>query len=43
VGNLQNLERVEGMEIMLPVGILVAPAGKTAFSAGVLARFLIPI
>ena len=42
-GNLRHLERVEGMEIMLPVGILVAPAGKTAFSAGIVLRFLIPI
>jgi hypothetical protein len=42
-GNLRHLERVAGMEIMLPVGILFAPAGKTAFSAGIVVRFLFPI
>ena len=42
-GNLRHLERVESMEVMLPVGVLVDPAGKAAFSAGIVARFLIPI
>jgi hypothetical protein len=31
------------MEIMFPVGALVEPTGKAAFSAGIEIRFLIPI
>jgi hypothetical protein len=42
-GNLRHLERVEDMELVLPVGVLVGPAGKKAFSAGIVVRFLIPI
>jgi hypothetical protein len=42
-GNLRHLERVEGIEVMLPVGVLVDPAGKAAFSGGIVLRFLIPI
>ena len=42
-GNLRHLERVGGMEVTLPIGVLVDPAGKAAFSAGLVARFLAPI
>jgi hypothetical protein len=42
-GNLLHMERAEDLEIMFPVGALVDPNGKTAFSAGLVMRFLIPI
>jgi hypothetical protein len=42
-GNLRHLERIEGVEFALPVGILVDPSGKVAFSAGMVVRFLVPI
>lgn len=42
-GNLRRLERAAGLELVLPVGVLVAPAGKVAFSAGMTVRFLLPL
>jgi hypothetical protein len=42
-GNLRHLERIESIDLALPVGILVDPAGKVAFSAGIVVRFLFPM
>jgi hypothetical protein len=42
-GNLRHLERAENIEVLLPVGVVIDPAGKAAFSAGIAARFLIPL
>jgi len=37
------LERPEDIEVVLPVGVVIDPAGKAAFFAGIVARFLIPL
>ena len=42
-GNFRHLERAENVEVVLPVGVVIDPAGKVAFSAGIAARFLIPL
>ena len=42
-GNFRHLERAEDIEVMLPVGVVIDPVGKVAFSAGIAARFLIPL
>jgi hypothetical protein len=42
-GDLRHLEHAESMELMVPVGIIVDPSGKAAFSAGMVVRFLVPI
>lgn len=41
-GNFRHLERAEGIEFVLPVGLVIDSAGGVAFSAGIAARFLIP-
>jgi hypothetical protein len=42
-GNFRHLERAEDVEVVLPVGVVIDPAGEAAFSAGIAARFLIPL
>jgi hypothetical protein len=42
-GNFRHLERAEDIEVVVPVGLVIDPAGRTAFSAGFAARFLIPL
>lgn len=42
-GNFRHLERAENIEFVLPIGVVLDPAGRAAFSAGIAARFLIPL
>ena len=42
-GSIGRLERVVSAELMLPVGVVLSPAGKAAFSAGMVIRLLIPM
>lgn len=39
----RNVQRAEAMEVTVPVGAVIAPGGQAGFSAGIAARFLIPI
>ena len=42
-GNIRHLERAEDIEVVLPVGLMIDPSGRAAFSAGFAARFLLPL
>lgn len=42
-GGHHNLQNAESMELTIPVGIVVSPGGQIGFSAGMSARFLIPM
>lgn len=45
-GCVRHLERAEGVELALPIGVLIDPSnpsGKAAFSAGIVTRFLFPL
>jgi hypothetical protein len=41
--SVRNVHRSEAVELTIPVGAVIAPGGKAGFSAGMTARFLVPI